>query len=131
MLTVSQTEGITFQSASEGFISSEKITSNFLTIPPKLFSFDFSAYFQNSQSFLDPLAFQINELHPNPANQQITLPWTYKNLVFLDDKGAEIVRIKSFNESQILDLTSLPLVPHSLYFICNEDSKKTVKFIYQ
>ena len=131
MLTVSQTEGITFQSATEGFISSEKITSNFLTIPPKLFSFDFSAYFENSQSFLDPLAFQINELHPNPANQQITLPWTYKNLVFLDDKGAEIVRIKSFNESQILDLTSLPLVPHSLYFICNEDTKKTVKFIYQ
>ena len=131
MLTVSQTEGITLQSASEGFISSEKITSSIITIPPKLFSFNFSGYFENSQSLIDPLEIQTIELHPNPANQQITLPWKYKNLVFLDNKGAEIVRIKSSNESQTLDLTSLPLVPSSLYFIRNEDTKKTVKFIYQ
>jgi hypothetical protein len=131
MLTVSQTEGISLQSASEGFISSEKITSSIITIPPKLFSFNFSGYFENSQSLIDPLEIQTIELHPNPANQQITLPWEYKNLVFLDNKGAEIVRIKSSNESQTLDLTSLPLVPSSLYFIRNEDTKKTVKFIYQ
>lgn len=131
MLTVSQTEGITLQSASEGFISSEKITSSIITIPPKLFSFNFSGYFENSQSLIDPLEIQTIELHPNPANQQIALPWKYKNLVFLDNKGAEIVRIKSSNESQTLDLTSLPLVPSTLYFIRNEDTKKTVKFIYQ
>ena len=131
MLTVSQTEGITFNNSTNGFISSEKITSSIITIPPKLFSFNFSGYFENSQSLIDPLEIQTIELHPNPANQQITLPWKYKNLVFLDNKGAEIVRIKSSNETQTLDLNSLPLVPSSLYFIRNEDTKKTVKFIYQ
>ncbi len=131
MLTVSQTEGITFQSSTSGFISAEKITSSIITIPPKLFAFNFSSYFENPQSAINSIEYGNQELFPNPSNQQIKLPWTYKNIIVFDEKGSEVARISSSKDAQLLDLTSLPLVHANWYVVYNEETKKTVKFLFE
>lgn len=46
VLNVSQTEGIALTSSQSGYVSSEKVVS-FVTLAPKLFKFDFGAYFNN------------------------------------------------------------------------------------
>lgn len=46
VLNVSQTEGIALTSNESGYVSSEKVVS-FVTLAPKLFKFNFGAYFNN------------------------------------------------------------------------------------
>jgi hypothetical protein len=71
MLTLSQTEGIAWKNQFSGFISSEQITSSFLTIQPKLFEFDFNSYLENDT--LGLLAFNDPKIliYPNPTNSKV------------------------------------------------------------
>jgi hypothetical protein len=76
MLNVSQTEGITFESPSSGFISAEKITSSLLTVQPKLFHFDFTSFFENPTTSVQNNYELALSVYPNPAQEfiQICLP---------------------------------------------------------
>jgi len=76
MLNVSQTEGITFESPSSGFISAEKITSSLLTVQPKLFHFDFTNFFENPTISVQNNYELALSVYPNPAQEfiQICLP---------------------------------------------------------
>lgn len=67
MLTLSQTEGITWKNQFSGFISSEKITSSFLTIQPKLFEFDFTTYFVNDTLVINSNNSSKYSIFPNPT----------------------------------------------------------------
>jgi len=131
MLTVSQTEGITFNSSTSGFVSSEKISSSIITIPPKLFSFNFQSYFENSQSSIKPKEEEPVLVFPNPSNHELTLPWSFKNLIFLDLSGNKIGQLKSIEPKRTIDLLALPLMKSNTYYIRNEDTQKAVKFLFQ
>jgi hypothetical protein len=92
MLNVSQTEGITFESPSSGFISAEKITSSLLTVSPKLFHFDFTSYFENFN--LDQMILQSNEIriYPNPVTESINLTdWSNMQGVEIIDCANQLV----------------------------------------
>lgn len=73
MLTLSQTEGITFKDSASGFFSSEQISS-VITIPPKLFSFDFTSYFSDDIGLNDISLRNMTGISPNPCIQYITVP---------------------------------------------------------
>jgi hypothetical protein len=92
MLNVSQTEGITFESPSSGFISAEKITSSLLTVSPKLFHFDFTSYFENFN--LVQMILQSNEIriYPNPVTESINLTdWSNMQGVEIIDCANQLV----------------------------------------
>jgi hypothetical protein len=96
MLNVSQTEGITFESSTSGYISAEKITSSLLTVSPKLFQFDFTSYFENPTSFVNPTnEYEIN-VYPIPANEfiQIDLP---------ENSNQPEIKIKDFLNRRVSD----------------------------
>jgi hypothetical protein len=96
MLTLSQTEGITFESSTSGYISAEKITSSLLTVSPKLFQFDFTSYFENPTSFVNPTnEFEI-KVYPIPANEfiQIDLP---------ENSNQPEIKIKDFLNRRVSD----------------------------
>ena len=131
MLTVSQTEGITFNNSTNGFISSEKISSSIITILPKLFSFNFQSYFENSQSLIQSKEEEPALVFPNPSNHELTLPWAFNNLIFLDLSGNKIAQLKSIEPKRTIDLLALPLMKSNTYYIRNEDTQKTVKFLFQ
>jgi len=131
MLTVSQTEGITFNNSTNGFISSEKISSSIITILPKLFSFNFQSYFENSQSLIQSKEEEPALVFPNPSNHELTLPWSFKNLIFLDLSGNKIGQLKSVEPKRTIDLLALPLMKSNTYYIRNEDTQKAVKFLFQ
>jgi len=90
MLTLSQTEGIAWKNQFSGFISSEQITSSFLTIQPKLFEFDFNSYLENDT--LGLLAFNDPKIliYPNPTNSKVNIEFESNFLssgckVFIDN----------------------------------------------
>ena len=73
MLTLSQTEGITWKDQYMGYISSEKISSSFITVQPKLFEFDFTTFFENPSTgnyFINDTDFLI---YPNPTNKLLNV----------------------------------------------------------
>jgi hypothetical protein len=73
MLTLSQTEGIAWKNQFSGFISSEQITSSFLTIQPKLFEFDFNSYLVNDTLGLFALQDPKILIYPNPTNSYVNV----------------------------------------------------------
>lgn len=73
MLTLSQTEGITWKNQFSGFISSEKITSSFITIQPKLFEFDFTTYFVNDTLSLNSINSSKYSIFPNPTKDNLNI----------------------------------------------------------
>lgn len=73
MLTLSQTEGITWKNQFSGFISSEKITSSFITIQPKLFEFDFTTYLVNDTLGINSINSSKYSIFPNPTNDILNI----------------------------------------------------------
>tara|TARA_Y100000991_G_scaffold72126_1_gene54179 strand:+ start:7611 stop:8834 length:1224 start_codon:yes stop_codon:yes gene_type:complete len=72
MLTLGQTEGISLRASSaQGYVSSEQISS-VITIPPKLFSFDFEEFLSsstmNSQETQGHVSIQC---YPNPFQSRV------------------------------------------------------------
>lgn len=100
MLNVSQTEGITFESPTSGFISAEKITSSLLTIPPKLFHFDFTIYFENPTISLSDFSDFDVTVYPNPANE-------FLEINFQDNANFQGIRIKDNLNRQLMDKISI------------------------
>ena len=74
MLTLGQTEGICLRPSSfKGYISSEQISS-LITIPPKLFSFNFEQFVSNSTVALAEGQGQIKAYcYPNPFQSKVFL----------------------------------------------------------
>jgi hypothetical protein len=72
-LSLGQTEGISLKSDNTGFFTSEQASNSYLTILPKLHSFNFKSYFgTNTTSTLD-LKSTSNRVYPNPCTNQITI----------------------------------------------------------
>ena len=85
VLNVSQTEGIALISNQSGYVSSEKVVS-FVTLAPKLFKFDFGAYF-------------------NPLNTPEILPHTMVELVpRAKDGTCEILIKRPFKVAELKDI---------------------------
>lgn len=96
MLNVSQTEGITFESSTSGFISAEKITSSIITVSPKLFHFDFTSYFENSTISLSDFSDFDVTVFPNPVNE-------FLQINFHENQDLAIIRIKDHLNRLIMD----------------------------
>jgi hypothetical protein len=109
MLTVSQTEGIAFESSTSGFISSEKITSSLITVSPKLFHFDFTSYLENSN--VDIVNLQSNEIriYPNPATQSIHLTdWSnMQGVEIIDCTNRLVLKLSGDEISKQIDISHL------------------------
>ena len=109
MLTVSQTEGIAFESSTSGFISSEKITSSLITVSPKLFHFDFTSYLENSN--VEIVNLQSNEIriYPNPATQSIHLTdWSnMQGVEIIDCTNRLVLKLSGDEISKQIDISHL------------------------
>jgi hypothetical protein len=109
MLTVSQTEGIAFESSTSGFISSEKITSSLITVSPKLFHFDFTSYLENSN--VDQTILQSNEIriYPNPVTESIHLTdWSnMQEVEIIDCSNRLVLRLSGDEISKQIDISHL------------------------
>jgi hypothetical protein len=105
MLTLSQTEGIAWRNQFSGFVSSEQITSSFLTIQPKLFEFDFNSYLENDT--LGLLAFNDPKIliYPNPTNSYVNVEIEGELVssdckVFIENSLGQIVFTSSVTKSK-------------------------------
>ena len=73
MFSVGQTEGIAVQNSTNGYLSSEQISS-VITIDPKLLKFDFNQYLTNGTAHL--IEMNSNSalyVYPNPVNEKLKL----------------------------------------------------------
>lgn len=124
VLNLSQTEGIAFKDALSGFISAEKIVS-VITIDPKLFFFDFSAYFINSADLSEQELIGV-EIYPNPTDEVIIFSKESLgcNLRLIDINGKTLINIAKLQE---LQLAVDELKPGIYYLFLNNTSYKMVK----
>jgi hypothetical protein len=109
MITLSQTEGIAFKDSVSGFISAEQITS-VITIPPKLFSFDFTTFF-SGDSGINALVMDLDRaIYPNPSAQIIRVPsqWIGKTVQIQNLMG-QVFGEKVVDTSLLLDLGNFPI----------------------
>jgi len=90
VLNVSQTEGIALISNQSGYVSSEKVVS-FVTLAPKLFKFNFEAYF-NNLNIPKILPQSMYELIPNAkeGSYEIFIKGPYKVAELKDIQGKRI-----------------------------------------
>jgi hypothetical protein len=130
MLTLSQTEGISWKDDTSGFISSEKITSSIITIPPKLFRFDFTTFLENPNlNITETEKFEF-EVFPNPSHDLLNLSWKFTELEILNMDGSLAATISFTKESDCIVLSRLPLKKGNYYYIQDVRQKKSVKFLY-
>jgi len=126
MLTLSQTEGITWKNQYSGFISSEKITSSFITIQPKLFEFDFTTYFVNDTLGLNSINSSKYSIFPNPTNDNLNILFdeAYVNSdykIFIENSLGQIVFETSLTDPKLtIELANKN--EKGIYFLRVEDS---------
>ena len=72
-LSLGQTEGISLKSDNTGFFTSEQASNSYLTIPPKLHSFNFKSYFGTNTTAILEIKNPSNRVYPNPCTNQITI----------------------------------------------------------
>lgn len=106
MLTLSQTEGITWKNQYSGFISSEKIISSFITIQPKLFEFDFTTYFVNDTLGLNSINSSKYSIFPNPTNDNLNILFDKANVnsdykIFIENSLGQIVFESSLTDPNL------------------------------
>jgi len=90
VLNVSQTEGIALTSNESGYVSSEKVVS-FVTLAPKLFKFDFGAYFNNvTIPEILPQSMVELVLHAKEGTYEIILKRPFKIAELKDIQGRSI-----------------------------------------
>ena len=72
MLTLGQAEGISLRASSaQGYVSSEQINS-VITIPPKLFAFDFEQFISSSTVTSQDTQGQASiQCYPNPSHSKV------------------------------------------------------------
>ena len=72
MFTLGQTEGIALYNGTNGYVSSEQISS-VITIPPKLFKFDFSQYLEPELLDIILVDSLPTLVYPNPGHSYVTI----------------------------------------------------------
>jgi hypothetical protein len=105
MLSLAQTEGIAWIDSVHAFISSEQISS-IITIPPKLFSCNFTSYFSGNVGVADQ---QSQNIYPNPCAGFIQIPEVLrgKKLAIYSVSGHLEKEQQLENESYV-DVSDLP-----------------------
>jgi len=94
ILNVSQTEGITLKSAYKGYISAEKITAA-ITIPPKLFEFDFTTFFQSTASLNNVATLDsIQVTNRADGMDEISINFPFKTCDLFDLQGNLLKEIR-------------------------------------
>lgn len=113
VLTVSQTEGIAITPTGDGFISAEKIVT-IITIPAKLFSFNFNSFFDGTSAIEEQtieLPFYISYSSDSYDNIEINIKKEFQLASIIDIQGKEVLKIEK-------NYTQVPLHTfHGIHFI--------------
>ena len=105
MFNLSQTEGITLIDSTQGYISSEQISS-VITIPAKLFQFNFQNYFSQNGANTPIIEKEITTLfYPNPVNDKLYFSKKVDRIKFFSLDGKVIIDLK-FPE-EFIDIRNL------------------------
>jgi hypothetical protein len=113
VLTVSQTEGIALSDNGTAYVSAEKVI-NIITIPAKLFSLNFSAYFEEStgiESLSNEAPFQLSNILINEGIIELVINVPFREVYIEDVQGKIIMKIEN-------KLSRLPINDfHGIYFL--------------
>ena len=113
VLTVSQTEGITLSDNGTAYVSAEKVI-NIITIPAKLFTFNFSAYFEETnglESLSNESPYQISNILINEGIIELAINVPFREVYIEDIQGKRIMVIEN-------KVSRLPINDfHGLYFL--------------
>lgn len=105
MFTLGQTEGIALYNSTNGYVSSEQISS-VITIPPKLFKFDFSEYLGQEVLGFDHTMQQPVLIYPNPGLSFITIEERTGTYCIYEYPNMRLVEFGK-KESNRLDISGL------------------------
>ena len=105
MFTLGQTEGIALYNGTNGYVSSEQISS-VITIPPKLFKFDFSQYLEPELLDISSVDSLTTLVYPNPGHAYITINGTKGTYSIYEYPSMRFVS-SGKNESTRIDISSL------------------------
>ena len=105
MFTLGQTEGITIYNGTNGYVSSEQISS-VITIPPKLFNFDFSPYLEQETLGIDHVRQQPVLVYPNPSHSFITIHGKKGTYSIYEYPSMRLIS-SGKNESNRIDISGL------------------------
>ena len=105
MFTLGQTEGIALYNSTNGYVSSEQISS-VITIPPKLFNFDFSEYLEPESLGIDMVNSLQSLVYPNPGHSYITIHGK-KGIYSIYEYPSMRFVSSGKNESNRIDLSGL------------------------
>ena len=113
VLTVSQTEGIALSDNGTAYVSAEKVI-NIITIPAKLFTFNFSAYFEESngvESLSNEYPYQLSNILINEGIIELAINVPFREVSIEDIQGKRIMEIEN-------KVSRLPINDfHGLYFL--------------
>ena len=126
VLTVSQTEGITLSDNGTAYVSSEKVI-NIITIPAKLFSLNFSAYFEETtgiESMLNEAPFQLSNILINEGIIELVINVPFREVYIEDIQGKRIMEIE--NKVSRLPINNF----HGLYFLRIDNNKYPILLSY-
>ena len=108
MLTLGQTEGISLRASSaQGYVSSEQISS-VITIPPKLFAFDFEQFLSSSTVTSQGTQGQASiQCYPNPSQSKVFIR-NYKGKFQLYTALSGRLVYEDIYHNQGVDLSAFP-----------------------
>ena len=113
VLTVSQTEGIALSDNGTAYVSAEKVI-NIITIPAKLFTFNFSAYFEETnglESLSNESPYQLSNILINEGIIELAINVPFRQVYIEDIQGKRIMEIEN-------KVSRLPINDfHGLYFL--------------
>ena len=113
VLTVSQTEGIALSDNGTAYVSAEKVI-NIITIPAKLFTFNFSAYFEETnglESLSNESPYQLSNILINEGIIELAINVPFRQVHIEDIQGKRIMEIEN-------KVSRLPINDfHGLYFL--------------
>ena len=113
VLTVSQTEGIALSDNGTAYVSAEKVI-NIITIPAKLFTFNFSAYFEETnglESLSNESPYQLSNILINEGIIELAISVPFREVYIEDIQGKRIMEIEN-------KVSRLPINDfHGLYFL--------------
>jgi hypothetical protein len=113
VLTVSQTEGIALSDNGTAYVSAEKVI-NIITIPAKLFTFNFSAYFEETnglESLSNESPYQISNILINEGIIELAINVPFREVYIEDIQGKRIMEVEN-------KVSRLPINDfHGLYFL--------------
>ena len=113
VLTVSQTEGIALSDNGTAYVSAEKVI-NIITIPAKLFTFNFSAYFEETnglESLSNESPYQLSNILINEGIIELAINVPFREVSIEDIQGKRIMEIEN-------KVSRLPINDfHGLYFL--------------